>query len=114
VLRPASGRAVAGAAPITTESLHEFAPDRGDAEAVARALADAGFEVGPTVGIGMSIAAPRERFEAVFGTAVAEAEDGGWVVPGAGRSLPLDGLPGAVRERVEAVSFEEPAEAAGP
>lgn len=114
VLRPASGRAVAGAEGITTETLHEFAPDRGDAEAVARTLADAGFEVGPTVGIGMSIAAPRTHFEEVFGTQVAEAEEGGWVVSGAGRELPLDALPGEVRERVHAVTFEEPAEAVGP
>jgi hypothetical protein len=111
VLRPASGRAVAGEPGITTETLQEFAPDRGDAEAVARTLADAGFEVGPTVGIGMSIAAPRARFEEVFGTTVAEAEDGGWVVAGAGRELPLGALPGDVRERVEAVTFEPSAEA---
>jgi hypothetical protein len=114
VLRPASGRAVTGAPGITKETLHEFAPDRGDAETVARTLADAGFEVGPTVGIGMSIAAPRARFEEVFGTEVAEAEDGGWVAAGAGRELPLDALPGAVRERVHAVTFEEPAEADAP
>jgi ApbE superfamily uncharacterized protein (UPF0280 family) len=114
VLRPASGRAVTGAPGITKETLHEFAPDRGDAEAVGRTLAGAGFEVGPMVGIAMSIAAPRARFEEVFGTEIAEAEDGGWVVAGAGRELPLGTLPGDVRERVHAVTFEPPAEAVGP
>lgn len=111
VLRPGSGRAITGESQITAENLEQFAPDPGDAEAVARALADAGFSVGPVVGIGMSVSGPRDRFEEYFGVAVADAEDGGWVVEGGGRELPLDALPDDVRERVHAVTFEPPAEA---
>jgi hypothetical protein len=111
VLRPGSGRAITGESQITAETLEQFAPDPGDAEVVARALADAGFGAGPVVGIGMSVTAPRDRFEEFFGIEVAQAEDGGWVVAGGGRELPLDALPEALRERVHAVTFEPPAEA---
>jgi hypothetical protein len=106
VLTPASGRPITGRSAITAETLHEFAPDPGDAEHVARVLADAGFEVGPLVGIGMSISGSRERFASYFGLPVAEAAEGGWEAGGA-RELPV---PEALRDRVAAVTFEPPAE----
>lgn len=110
VLRPGSGRAITGDSVITATTLHEFAPGPGQAEAVARRFADAGFDVGPLVGIAMSVAASRGRFEQVFGVRVEGAEGGGWIAAGRGRELPLDGLPDALREGVHAVTFEPPAE----
>jgi hypothetical protein len=107
ILTPASGQAITGASAITAETLHEFAPDPGDADRVARVLADAGFSVGPLVGIGMSISGPRATFERFFGVAVDDAEEGGWLADGA-RELPV---PPALADRVHAITFEPPAEA---
>jgi hypothetical protein len=107
VLRPASGRAITGQTAITAETLHEFSPDPGDVEAVTRVLADAGFTVGPVVGIAMSISGSRERFTSFFGVAVEDAETGGWEAEGR-RELPV---PAALADRVHAVTFEPPAEA---
>lgn len=107
VLAPASGRPITGETAITAETLHEFTPDPGDVEAVTRVLVDAGFTVGPLVGIAMSISAPRERFASFFGVAVDDAEEGGWEAEGA-RELPV---PAALAGRVHAVTFEPPAEA---
>jgi hypothetical protein len=107
VLAPASGQAISGASAITAATLHEFAPDPGDADRVARVLADAGFAVGPLVGIGMSISGPRATFERFFGVTVEDAEEGGWTVGGA-RELPV---PPALEGLVHAVTFEPPAEA---
>ena len=114
VLKPASGREITGDSMIRADTLEEFAPDPGDASLVARVLADASFEVGPTVGIGMSVTGPRSLFESYFGTRVEAADEGGWVavhVSGAAtRELPIDELPEPVAQRVHAVTFEEPAE----
>jgi hypothetical protein len=107
VLAPASGQAITGASAITAATLHEFAPDPADVEDVTRVLADAGFGVGPLVGIGMSISGPRALFESFFGVAVRDAEEGGWEADGA-RELPV---PPALAGRVHAVTFEPPAEA---
>jgi hypothetical protein len=110
VLAPASGRPITGRSEITAETLHEFAPDPGDVEHVTRALADAGFEVGPFVGIAMSISGSRERFASYFGVPVDDAAEGGWEAGGS-RELPV---PEALRGRVAAVTFEPPAEAVAP
>jgi hypothetical protein len=109
VLKPASGVAMTGGSQITAETLHEFAPEPADADAVADALSRAGFLVGPLVGIGMSVAGPRAAFESYFGVPVRPAPDGGWVAgEGGTRELPL---PAELAERVHAVTFEPPAEA---
>jgi hypothetical protein len=73
---------------------------------VTRELTAAGFEVGPLVGIAMSIAGPHAVFEAYFGTGVETAAAGGWSAAGA-RELPV---PAALAGAVHAVSFESPAE----
>jgi hypothetical protein len=109
VLKPASGRTITGAPDITAETLHEFAPDPGDVDAVSRTLTLAGFRVGPMVGVGMSVAGPRTAFEAYFRVQVREAEEGGWVAGAGGpRELPV---PAELADRVHAVTFEPPAEA---
>lgn len=114
VLRPASGRPITGDSRITAENLGDYAPDPADAEAVAAALAGEGFEAGPLVGIAMSMSGPRRRFEEVFGTTVAPAEDGGWVAGGGTRELPRERLPDEIADRVQAVVFEPPAETTSP
>ena len=57
----------------------------GEAEPVGRALRADGFEVG-------------------------DSPDGGWVIEGGGRELPLGALPPELAARIQAVTFEEPAE----
>jgi len=78
------------------------------AEGVARALR-ADFEVGPHLGIAMAITAPRRTFERVFGAKVEDAPDGGWMAGGR-RELPLGQLPPELASRIDAVTFDEPAE----
>ena len=109
VLKPASGREITGDSRITAETLHEFAPDPADVDVVARALARAGFRVGPLVGIAMSLAGSREAFEAYFGVPVRAADEGGWVAgEGGPRELPV---PAELADRLHAITFEPPAEA---
>jgi hypothetical protein len=109
VLRPAGGGAGAGDAPITADTLEAFAPDPADAEAITAALTRAGFRVGPLVGIALSLAGPRAAFESYFGVPVRESPDGGWTAGEAGgRELPV---PAELADRVQAVTFEPPAEA---
>ena len=109
VLKPASGRAITGESQITAETLPELAADPADADAVARALARAGFRVGPLVGIAMSLTGPRAAFERYFGVPLRAAGEGGWVVgEAASRELPV---PAELADRVHAVAFEPPDEA---
>jgi hypothetical protein len=112
VLKPHSGQEITGDSILTQETLHEFLPDRADAETVARSLADAGFDVGPLVGIAMSITGPRLLFERYFHTSVSASEEGGWVAGHhqARRELPPDSLPRPLAERVHAIVFEPPTE----
>ena len=110
LLRSASGRPISGASRITAETLGQYAPDPADVESVTRALQAEGFEVGPLGGIAMSIAAPRRTFERIFGSRVEDAKDGGWVAESGARELPLERLSQELAGRVEAVTFEPPAE----
>lgn len=82
----------------------------GEAEVVARALRAEGFQVGPHLGIAMAVTAPRRMFERFFGIEVEDAPDGGWVIEGGRRELPLGALPPELAARIQAVTFEEPAE----
>jgi hypothetical protein len=82
----------------------------GEAEGVARALRAEGFEIGPHLGIAMAATASRGTFERFFGIEVQDAPDGGWVTEGGRRELPLGALPGDLAARIQAVTFDEPAE----
>jgi hypothetical protein len=57
----------------------------------------------------MAITAPRRTFERVFGAKVEDAPDGGWMAGGR-RELPLGQLPPELASRIDAVTFDEPAE----
>ncbi len=114
VVRPASGERLPADAIVTTDTLDRYRPTADAVDHVTRAFADAGFEVGPFVGIAMSIAGPASRFERVFRTRIGPADEGG-VVAGLetsepGRQLPLRGLPDDLSALLEAVTFEPPAE----
>jgi hypothetical protein len=82
----------------------------GEAEAVARELRAAAFQVGPHLGIAMAVTAERGTFERFFAIEVEDAPDGGWVIEGGRRELPLGALPPQLAARIQAVTFEEPAE----
>lgn len=114
LLRPASGEPITGETVITAESLARYAPDHDEAGVVAGRMREAGFRVGPLVGIAMTVTAPRTLFEAFFRTSVVEEDDGGWTVAGGGRELPLSSLPPGLAGRILAVTFDEPAEPVGP
>jgi hypothetical protein len=106
VMRPASGRSLDDAPPITADTLDAFRPDPAAVEAVTSELTAAGFEVGPLVGIAMAISGAREAFEAYFGIGVETAAAGGWSAAGA-RELPV---PAALAGAIHAVTFEPPVE----
>jgi hypothetical protein len=118
LLRPGSGREITGSSPITAETLQDYLPDPDEAADVARRLRDTGFEVGPVGGISMAVTGPAALFEEFFGTKVAPAPDGGWVFVDSGgatsREVPMSSVPPEVATRVHAVTFEPPAELAGP
>ncbi len=109
VLRAASGRPLAGAT-ITAGNVHEYAPDPGAVSRVAAALSAIGFEVGPLVANSMSITAPVETFDTVFGVQLHRGASGAITLDSdAGEfELPKKGLPSSVASFVEAVTFTAP------
>jgi hypothetical protein len=117
ILRPASGRRITGETRITAENFGDYAPSRDDAAVVARVLADAGFDIGPFVGISMSATALAQVIESFFDTRVITSPtDGSYAVWANGeqrRELPLHSLPRSLVDRLEAVTFEPPAEIVG-
>jgi hypothetical protein len=117
ILRPASGRRITGESIITAETLPLYAPDPDSASAAAGAFAGAGFEVGPLAGVGFSVSGPRDLFERFFQADIVAHDDGGWAVVdpdgSAHRELPLDALPSTLAQRVQAITFEVPAEMVG-
>ena len=115
VLRPGSGTPLTGTSRITAEHLADYLPDPDAARRVTEGLRSAGFDVGPLVGISMSISGPSELFEGFFATSLRPAADGSmFALDEAGepsRELPLTTLPPPLREGLHAVTFEPPAEA---
>jgi len=112
ILRSGSGEEITGQSIITSESLHRFKPDPVDAGLVVRAFADAGFEVGPVLGIGMSLTGSRKLFERYFSVSLQKGRNEEWVVlePGGHvtRELPSAALPTEVSARTHLVTFEPP------
>lgn len=112
VLRPASGKSIRSQLAITAENIGDFLPSAETALTATQAFAAAGFEVGPVVGISFSITAPVETFEKVFDTHLRLEERGGIKAIGPDKSvsleLPLQALPKAITDNVEAVTFTPP------
>ena len=118
IVRAASGKRLRGSAPITGRTLAEHVPSPDDASAVQTAFRSAGFEVGALGGISFSISAPRARYEQLFGVELEVGPQGavslaGRKAPKGGLELPLERLPSALRGRLEAVTFEPPADLHG-
>jgi hypothetical protein len=80
------------------------------ASAAVEHFREAGFEVGPVVGLGFSITAKASLFEKVFAAKVSVDENGGASVgsKGGDRALDLHGLPKAIQACVAAIEFAEP------
>lgn len=115
VLRPSSGLTITGDTVITAANLPNYLPDPDHARTVVAQLRREGFDVGPVVGIGMSITGPIELFERFFATSIRIDDDGSAFAVGgdgvAARELPLDALPDDICQLLHSVSFEPPAEA---
>lgn len=112
VLLPAGGRAIAGDDRITRANLAEYVPGAGSAHACTEWFRQHRFEVGPVVGISMSIAGPPERFAASFGSAIRiDGDEVFFVVDDiVSRELPGQSLPAGLRNLVHTIVFEPPAE----
>lgn len=115
IVRAASGKRLQGSEPITTRTLAEHQPSPADVETTRAAFEGAGFEVGQLGGISFAVTAPQERFEQLFGVELDVDERGavslaGKKPPPGGLELPLDRLPAALRDRLEAVAFTPPAD----
>lgn len=98
LLKTASGEAPQDA-DLTSARLASVVPPASVVAAITRSLASAGFEVGPFVGLSVSIAGPRSLFESVFGLTAAELKGG---------EIPLRRLPADIRSGVAAIVFPPP------
>ncbi|MEA2904738.1 MAG: hypothetical protein QOI12_2125 [Alphaproteobacteria bacterium] len=74
-----------------------------DAPSVLQAFRDAGFTTGPLIANNFSIEAPAPLFDKYFGDAAARASHAKGTT-----ELPLDALPPASRDAIEAVVFTRP------
>lgn len=123
VLRPAprpGGRAPGPPAPPSRETLSEFTPSDDEVASTAAALRGLGFDVGPFLGNSMSITAPVERVEALFGVRLVGG-DAVWTVEGDGpggaagsqgedQELPTGRLEAPVAAAIERILLEPPME----
>jgi hypothetical protein len=109
VMRPGSGRTVEPSE-ITAANIREFQPDARDAAEVRQFFEQADFETSPLVGISFAITAPKSRFEKFFGAKL-ESDARGvhrGSVDSPDYELPVSRLPGAVRDKIAAVTFTPP------
>lgn len=114
ILRAASGRRLAGSAPIDTSTLARHSAATGDVAAAQQAFGNRGFGAGEYIGISFAISASRAAFEAQFGVTLARGADGAIQVvrdgKPAGLELPLDRLPATLRRLIDTVTFMPPVE----
>jgi hypothetical protein len=99
VLRPADGDDLFRRV-ISAETVHESQADPEAAERVRRAFEEAGFAVGPLVGISFAIEGPKELMQSRFPDFAA--------TEGTGRELSLELLPSNLTEVIHAVVSEAP------
>jgi hypothetical protein len=95
LLRPASG-AMPRDADLTAANIKAIVPAPDAVAAVTTDLADAGFDIGPVVGLSFSISARRSLFDSFFGISAAGVKKG---------EISLDGVPARVRRAVAAITF---------
>jgi hypothetical protein len=108
ILTAASGQQLPLNAPITAANVDRYRPAPRAAENAAALLRKAGFEVGPTVGIGFSVTGTPALFERYFKRPV-RLNPAGEVVfdtaAGQRLELPADALPAELRPTVQGVVF---------
>jgi hypothetical protein len=108
VLIPRSGKSLE-LTPITAANLKQFEPPREAVEEAKRFFANAGFTVGPSSVLGISISAPLSNFERVFAAKIEFGADGSARVKGckgpAGLELPLSRLPAALGRTIQVITF---------
>jgi hypothetical protein len=85
--------------PITAATLAANQPPKDAVEAASKLFREAGFKLGPYVGISFSISGSRSLFEKFFGTRLDKLQ---------GYELPLDSLPKDAVALIEAVTFTPP------
>lgn len=96
---------------VTAENIDRLAPAEDVVQRVRQALAEAGFEVGPAVGISFSISAEASRFERYFATPLRHhAGSTRWFAGDDDErlELPREALPAEIREAVRTVAFTPP------
>lgn len=97
---------------LVVGKLEAHLPDETQVREVRDRLADADFDVGPTLGLSFSITGPPGLFVSVLGIDVHPSPDGGWTTD-SGREIAGDDLPVEFRSAVRAVAFEEPSDMLG-
>jgi len=118
IVRSQSGKHVHGNVPITSANLAEYAPSPADAVEAQRDLREAGFDVGPVVGISFAASAALRQFEKFFGVKLHVGGDGsvaleGRSAPPGGLELPLTHLSPRLAALITAVAFTPPADLHG-
>lgn len=98
LLKPVSGT-MPPDADITASNIRALTPAPEVAAEVTRGFANAGFDVGPVVGLSFAISARRSVFNRFFGIKAAGVKKG---------ALALDRVPTPVRRGVVAITFPEP------
>lgn len=101
VLRPASG-SIDGTATVTSSNVDRFLPAPGVAARVASYFASLGFDAVDSGPISLSISAPQETFDRVFGTT---GDDDTGDEP---ESLPTSALREDVAQLIAAIEFDPP------
>jgi hypothetical protein len=109
ILRGPSGRTAT--VPITSANLSEFTPSPEAVAAATRYFAGLGFSVGQMVGNSFSITGKSSTFEKTFGVKLRRRGRGMEAVRAdrtAALELPLEKIPSAVSQTLEAVTFTAP------
>jgi len=112
ILRPASGQTIDGRSVISASNVAEFAPSPSDVSSVAAQFRSRGFEIGPAVGISLSVTGTIRTFEDFFGMEIQMGKDCAYVFVLKnrifGHELTGEDLPEVLREFVLAVVFPLP------
>ena len=108
IFTAASGQQLPLNEPITADNIDRYRPAPKAADEAAELLRRAGFEVGPTVGVGFSVTGKPALFELYFKRPVRLNDEGEVVFDtGSGQSLelPAEALPAELRPTVQGVVF---------
>lgn len=112
VLRSASSKSFHNEHAITAKNIEDYIPSTETVNMVTKAFAKAGFEVSPVVSNSFAITATVRIFEKMFNTRLSFDKRSGITSVALDNSddyeLPLQSLPKAIVEYIEAVTFTPP------